>query len=462
MSQSDIAYKSAVLVPRSGNQWIDGLTDGFRWGVTRDDPVIGYTFISDTSGLTSGEFGGYPSWGWSESERLRMEQSMDAIESVCTLQFVDRGNDNDDNVELWFYSLDQSNSNGSYGFAYTPGSNADEGLVAINWTLYRSDNRNFTHSIEPGSFYGITFLHELSHAVGLKHPHDRGLRRQPRFPGLTFLSDEFSDKGIFGQNAQPYTQLSYVDKGARNGLVPTSETDYGFLQSLGALDIAALQWMYGINPTTASGDDVYRLPSSNELRSGWRAIWDTGGRDRITAASASDPVTIDLRNATLGNDAFAGGYVSRVDGIQGGFTIAHDWNGQDFGVPAGLCVIEDATGSKGDDLLIGNAASNRLKGKKGDDVLYASTGSKDKLIGGKGRDKFLIDSNSETYIIIKDFHPRQDQLVFDMPPESVSLQETKQHSKVFAEDRLVAKILNATKIDQDRNILFSGFDAFGL
>ena len=26
-----------------------------------------------------------------------------------------------------------------------------------------------------------------------------------------------------------------------------------------------------------------------------------------------------------------------------GFTIAHDWNGQDFGVPAGLCVIEDAT-----------------------------------------------------------------------------------------------------------------------
>ena len=462
MSQSDIAYKSAVSVPRSGNPWIDGLTDGFRWGVTRADPRIGYTFISDTSGLTSGEFGGYPSWGWSESERLRMEQSMDAIESVCTLQFVDRGHNNDDNVELWFYSLDQSNSYGSYGFAYTPGSNADEGLVAINWTLYRSDNRNFTHSIEPGSFYGITFLHELSHAVGLKHPHDRGLRRQPRFPGLTFLSDEFSDKGIFGQNAQPYTQLSYVDKGARNGLVPTSETDYGFLQSLGALDIAALQWMYGINPTRASGDDVYRLPSSNELGSGWRAIWDTGGRDRITAASASDPVTIDLRNATLGNDAFAGGYVSRVDGIQGGFTIAHDWNGQDFGVPAGLCVIEDATGSKGDDLLIGNAASNRLKGKKGDDVLYASTGLKDKLIGGKGRDKFLIDSNSETHIIIKDFHPRQDQLVFDMPPESFSLQERKQNSKVFAGDRLVAKVLNATKIDQDRNILFSNFDAFGL
>ena len=30
MSQSDIAYKAAALVTQSGNQWLDGLTDGFR------------------------------------------------------------------------------------------------------------------------------------------------------------------------------------------------------------------------------------------------------------------------------------------------------------------------------------------------------------------------------------------------------------------------------------------------
>ena len=460
MSTSDITYKSAILVPRSGNQWIDGLTDGYRWGITQDDPTIGYTFISDTSGLPNGEFGGYPSWGWNEAERLRMEQSMNAIESACALNFLDRGNDNDDNVELWFYSLDQSSSVDAYGFAYTPGSDADEGLVAINWSFYRSEDGQFEHSIEPGSFYGITFLHELSHAVGLKHPHDRGLFRQPRFPGLTFRSDKFSDKGAFDQNAHPYTQLTYVDIGARNGLLPTSDADYGFLQTLGALDIAALQWMYGINPTTASGDDIYRLPSSNEEGSGWRAIWDTGGRDRITAANASDPVTIDLRNATLGNDAFAGGYVSRVDGIQGGFTIAHDWNGKDLGMPAGLCVIEDATGGKGDDLLIGNATSNRLKGRKGNDVLYAGAGSRNKLIGGKGRDKFLIDSDKDAFVLIKDFHRHKDRLVFDIPSETVSLQETGKNIKIFVEDRLVAKTLNATLEYIDQSMLFTNFDTF--
>ena len=58
-----MAYKTAEIVPLSGNVWIDGLTDGYRWGVTPDDSAVGFTFISDTSGEPDGQFGGYPSWG---------------------------------------------------------------------------------------------------------------------------------------------------------------------------------------------------------------------------------------------------------------------------------------------------------------------------------------------------------------------------------------------------------------
>ena len=163
--------------------------------------------------------------------------------------------------------------------------------------------------------------------------------------------------------------------------------------------MAALQWMYGINDQTATEDDVCRLPLKNQEGIGWQCIWDTGGIDRIDGSHSKRPVSIDLRNATLDSSESAGGYVSRVRGVYGGFTISHDWNGHDFGVSAGLCVIENATGGKSDDLLIGNNASNRLKGKKGDDVLYASTGSKNRLIGGKGRDKFLIDSDQELSLI---------------------------------------------------------------
>ena len=125
-------------------------------------------------------------------------------------------------------------------------------------------------------------------------------------------------------------------------------------------------------------------------------------------------------------------------------------------------MIEDATGGKGDDLLIGNAASNRLKGKKGDDILYAGAGSRNKLIGGKGRDKFLIDSDEGTFVVIKDFHRQKDRLVFDIPSESVLLQETGKNSKIFVEDRLVAKVLKETQIDPTQSILFENFDAFDI
>ena len=225
-------YKTPVVVPASGNQWIDGLIDGYRWGVNPSDSDVGYTFIGDTRDLPGGEFGGYPSWGWSPRETNVMKNAMANISSVCRLTFIDRGNDNDDDVEIWFYSLDSNESDNSLGFAFTPASSFDEGLVAINWSLYKTKDNLFSNSISPGSFYGITFLHELCHAVGLKHPHEIGLNGQPRFPGLSRSSNQFKDKGDFEQNAHPFTQLSYVDKDANNGYVPSKIEDGGFLKGL--------------------------------------------------------------------------------------------------------------------------------------------------------------------------------------------------------------------------------------
>jgi serralysin len=455
-----LAYKTAIEVPRSGNAWIDGLTDGYRWGTTATDPAVGYTFISPTFDRPGGEFGGYPSWGWSDQERQLMEDAMEEISAVCSLQFDDRGDDNDDGVEIWYYNLDKRQSEGSYGFAYTPGSDSDEGLVAINWSTYQNADGGFKNSIASGSFYGITFLHELSHAVGLKHPHDKGLFGQPRFPGLTRQSDEYRDKGDYDQNAQPFTQLTYVDKGARNGMVPRSIEAYGFLQTLGALDIAALQWMYGINPDAASGDNKYTLPLENREGTGWRAIWDTGGVDRITAAGAKAPVTIDLRNATLGDDVNAGGYVSRAEDVFGGFTIAHDWDGRNLGQPAGLCVIEIAIGGKGDDLLIGNDADNQLKGKKGADVLAAGGGDGNRVSGGKGRDQFWISAQQGALVEVTDFNPRKDRLVFDVADSAVTLDPVGDGSQVLIDGRVVAQLpgVSVSDLDLERHALFSGFE----
>ena len=453
-----MAYQTAVAVPRSGNVWIDGLTDGYRWGTSSENPAIGYTFIGQTRDLPGGEFGGYPSQGWSEQERQLMLDAMQGIADVSGLRFIDRGDNNDDNVELWFYTLDRRDADGSYGFAYTPGSDSDEGLVAINRSMYQTSDFKPKHSIAPGSFYGITFLHELCHAVGLKHPHDSGLKQQPRFPGLTRRSNQYRDSGMFNQNAHPFTQLTYVDKGARNGYVPTFAADHGFLQTLGALDIAALQWLYGINPNASSGRDVYRLPLSNTEGTGWRAIWDTGGIDRIDGSLAEMPVTIDLRNATLGQDDAAGGYPSSAEGVFGGFTIAHDWNGVDLTESAGLCIIEHATGGRAGDRLIGNQASNRLRGRRGDDVLYGGLGGKDRLIGGPGRDQFWIEAESGSFAKVRDFQPELDQLVFDVPRESLSLSSQADDLLIQWRDVPIARLKGVDSLDWSSQVLFSGFE----
>ena len=452
-----MTYQSALQVKRSGNIWIDGLTDGFRWGTTTDRPSVGYTFISDTESLPGGEFGGYRSLGWTQQERELILDAMRDIESVSGLRFVDRGNDVDDEVEIWFYMLDERDAKESFGFAYTPGSDSDEGLVAINRSMYVHSDGQSKHSIARGSFHGITFLHELCHAVGLKHPHERGLLMQPRFPGLQRWSNEYRDKGIYNQNAHPFTQLSYVDKGARNGYVPQTIENYGFLKSLGALDIAALQWLYGVNTDHAIGSNVYRLPTENKEGTGWKAIWDAGGRDRIDGSRAKTSVTIDLRNATLDPSKHAGGHISSVEGVFGGFTIAHDWNGTTLHDSASLCIIEDATGGAADDRLIGNMASNRLRGRQGDDLLYGGVGGRDVLIGGRGRDQFWIDTSPGSFTKVKDFRVGIDQLVFAVPKKELSLERVGRHLVIEHADSPIARLLGVSSISLNQDAAFGDF-----
>jgi serralysin len=149
---------------------------------------------------------------------------------------------------------------------------------------------------------------------------------------------------------------------------------YGAQSGPGALDIAALQKIYGPNATAHAGADVYALPLANGPGVGWTSIWDTGGIDTISGEGSSDRVSIDLRAATLAvGDHNAGGYISKGFNVSGGFTIA-----------AGT-VIENAVGGNNGDDLQGNAAGNTMRGNAGKDKIWGEAGA-DVLFGGAGTD----------------------------------------------------------------------------
>ncbi|WP_392349578.1 hypothetical protein, partial [Parasynechococcus sp.] len=54
-----------------------------------------------------------------------------------------------------------------------------------------------------------------------------------------------------------------------------------------------------------------------------------------------------------------------------------------------------------------------LKGRRGDDVLYAGASGPDRLRGGPGRDLFWVSAETGSFVTILDFAAQSDLLVFD-------------------------------------------------
>ena len=227
-----------------------------------------------------------------------------------------------------------------------------------------------------GGFTYETFIHEIGHAIGLSHPHDRS-QGTGLFPGATFRDS--TDTGTHDLNTTLNTIMSYNDP-AR----PPND-DFGMIATPMAFDIAAIQALYGANTDANAGHTTYVLPDASIAGTFYSCIWDTGGTDRIIYSGGLD-ATIDLRPATLREAPGGGGFLSSVAGAPGGLTISADFTNRlaDRNGETGV-IIEHAVGGIGNDTITGNEADNVLSGSAGTDSILGN-GGQDDLRGGRDDD----------------------------------------------------------------------------
>ena len=333
--------------------------DSIDWGTQLATNVIEVYFAPEGEVVD-----GHASRGWSAYEIQQTMLALEQMSNVCgvTFQITQTAAGAE-------FTVATDRSNQWLGYFNPPDTGADSGtgVFAINGTGWDDFAGG---GLEQGGYAFITLIHEFGHGMGLAHPHDGG-GSSTTWEGVTGSFDSY---GTFDLNQGIYTVMSYNDGWVTNpdGL-PDGDL-FGYQGTMMAFDIAMLQQKYGANANFHGGDDAYVLSDQNASGTYFSCLWDTGGTDGISYDGTAN-AHIDLRAAHLGYAEGAGGYISVVSGIFGGFTIAN-------GV-----VIENATGGSGDDALIGNDVRNVLSGRGGADVLMGGLG-KDVLRGGAGADLF--------------------------------------------------------------------------
>ncbi len=396
-----MAFSDPINSPLADNVYINSLLWGSHW----NDPAAGTrlkVYIAGISGNEVFDFGGVAVTANTVPQGvIAFQHAMQLIENVCNIDFMMAGSQSGADIILG--SVNNADAEGGLGDSVPPGEDVGaltnrQGAAISNFNGYSSTDFS---SLQQGGYDFTTFIHELGHAVGLKHPHDSGGGGRPNFPGVT---EPFRDYGDFKLNQGIYTMMTYNDGwqlGPNGPLDPSTISGYGYEGSPMALDIAALQFLYGANTNFQAGNNVYTLSSVNAPGTFYSCIWDTGGADTIRNTSTKDS-TIELRAATLQHATGGGGHLSVVDGINGGFTIAN-------GV-----IIENAIGGNGVDTIKGNWVANTLIGNAGNDWINGLGGADrimggegaDTLIGGDGADDFAYSAANDSIDqldVIKDF-----------------------------------------------------------
>lgn len=355
----------------TGVQNIDALLGGTQWVSKALTFSFPSAFTSTNWSTSSG--GGYgPTNGsgepWSADARALVDSDIAAVrtalqswQAVSGLTFTETADNGTTVGDLRFAYTWGAEMDGAQAYAYFPGSGPIGGDVWFN-----TRGTSFTNRWDAGTFEYLTAVHEIGHALGLKHPFDTSSQ------SATLLDPTLDSRS--------FTVMSYsADPGNSNSAFSFEPT------TPMVLDIQALQALYGKNTSTNASNTNYVYQSGVDYH---QTIWDAGGTDTITYQSNTGG-EIDLNagvtgGSRLGNTLYV--YTATSQYVQYNVWIAYG------------SIIENAVGGSGNDTLVGNSAGNALTGGLGNDNLTGGAG-RDSLNGGAGNDSMQGGTGSDVFYV---------------------------------------------------------------
>lgn len=352
----------------TGNSDVDGLLSGVKW-----DGTVSYGFPDSASDYVPDYYFGEPfAPGFaqiSQNQQQIVIAIMASVSSFTGLNLVRAGSNAAD------IKLAQSSEANPTAYAYYPGDYPEGGDVWFGTDYDFGEAR-------PGDYFYHAHIHEIGHALGLKHSHE---------------TSGVADVAVPNEHdSLEYSVMSY--RSYIGGPVQGGYTNewYGYPTTFMMNDILALQTMYGANYSTEAGSTVYSwspasgeefingvgqgLPGDGAANRVFLTVWDGGGNDTYDLSTYTTPTTINLNPGAYSITS----QEQRADLGDGNYAHGTIYNAYLFRGDA-RSYIENAIGGTAGDTIIGNPVANRLDGRGGPDVLRGLDGA-DKLIGASGND----------------------------------------------------------------------------
>jgi Ca2+-binding RTX toxin-like protein len=363
---------------------------------------LSYSFLAAAPAYATAHGDGAGFLAFDALQQQATRQVLASIEQVANVHFAEVTGVG----QMTFANSSQSPGQGgyayypSYQYSWSLPSNTIVSATALDTSgdVWINRNAGWTSaSWAPGGYGYTTLLHEIGHALGLKHP----------FEGTNTLDAAFDNTR--------FTVMSYTDApDSAIVSVTGSATSYSWTtshvspSSLMVMDVQALQALYGANLASHAGNDTYRWGTNQELL---ETIWDGGGTDTIDCSNQVLACEIDLND-----NAYSSIGLRQTDAEQRLGLDLPSWFTQPL--PADVykgkanlgialnTVIENAVGGSGNDRLLGNEVANNLAGGAGNDTLTGGLGNDvldggtgaDRMEGGAGNDAFYVDNTGDLVV----------------------------------------------------------------